>query len=163
MNNPTVSRMSLSALRPALFRLVPALRENRETIEITHRGRVVAILSPPDGILWQRLRAPSVVDRVEVSDEGADALLRLVATAESAGFWVMYRSPISADSQHSIGLTQAGFTGWAGRPDNAFEAETREAVIADALSWLTDCERTGTARPQPLDDDYPRPDEDGAL
>lgn len=42
------SIMSLSALRPELYRVVPGLAERQEEIHITHHGRVVAVLSPHD-------------------------------------------------------------------------------------------------------------------
>lgn len=41
-----ISEMSLSALRPELFRLVPKLEENAEAIILTHRGQPVAVLLP---------------------------------------------------------------------------------------------------------------------
>jgi antitoxin (DNA-binding transcriptional repressor) of toxin-antitoxin stability system len=43
--HPT-SVMSLSALRPELFRLVPTLRETGEVVTLTHRGEEIAVLSP---------------------------------------------------------------------------------------------------------------------
>lgn len=41
-----VTTMSLSALRPNLYRVVPRLAERQEEIHITHHGHVIAVLSP---------------------------------------------------------------------------------------------------------------------
>lgn len=54
-----VTTMSLSALRPELYRVVPGLAKRQEEIHITHHGRVIAILSPaPESWTTEPKEAP---------------------------------------------------------------------------------------------------------
>jgi prevent-host-death family protein len=51
--------MSLSALRPELFRLVPKLEESSEAIILTHNGKPVAVLmpyseAPPNALIQEK-------------------------------------------------------------------------------------------------------------
>ena len=61
----------------------------------------------------------------------------LAERAAAKGLWIVFRSPVdAADGSFIIGFTQAGFTGWNGRPDHQFIGPTAQDACQKAAEWL---------------------------
>lgn len=60
----------------------------------------------------------------------------IAATAASAGYWMVIKSPYSPGESWIVGFTEHYASGWNGRPDFCATNTSLEDAIADALTQL---------------------------